>query len=158
MAQWVKTVTSMQGMQETWAWPLGQEDLLKEVMAIHSIILAWRIPWKEEPGGLQSIRLQRVRHSWSYWARTHAHSEYSQESGCIHLPYSLGKHQWCKVDGAWMEESWAKLGDTKAISFVKNWEYLFCLNFCACSFRGPISGRQKDFICWHNSLHFKKYF
>ena len=41
---------------------LGQEDALEEGMATHSSILAWRIPWTEEPGGLQSIGLQRVRH------------------------------------------------------------------------------------------------
>ena len=40
---------------------LGQEDPLKEGMATHSSILAWRIPWTEEPGGLQSILLERVR-------------------------------------------------------------------------------------------------
>ena len=41
---------------------LGQEDPLKEGKATHSSILAWKIPWIEEPGGLQSIGLQRVRH------------------------------------------------------------------------------------------------
>ena len=42
---------------------LGQEDPLEEEMATHSSILAWRIPWTEEPGKLQSLALQRVRHS-----------------------------------------------------------------------------------------------
>ena len=42
---------------------LGEEDPLEEGMATHSSILAWRIPWTEEPGGLQSIGLQRVRHN-----------------------------------------------------------------------------------------------
>ena len=41
-------------MQETWAQPLGGEDLLEEGMATHSSLLAWRIPWTEEPRGLQS--------------------------------------------------------------------------------------------------------
>ena len=41
---------------------LGQEDPMEEGMATHSSILAWRIPWTEEPGGLQSIGSQRVRH------------------------------------------------------------------------------------------------
>ena len=41
---------------------LGQEDPLEKEMATHSSILAWRIPWAEEPGGLQSMRSQRVRH------------------------------------------------------------------------------------------------
>jgi len=44
----------MQEMQETWVLSLGQEDPLEESMATHSSILAWRIPWTEEPGRLQS--------------------------------------------------------------------------------------------------------
>ena len=49
-------------MQETWVQSLGWEDPLEEDMATHSSILAWRIPWTEEPGGLQSMELQRVGH------------------------------------------------------------------------------------------------
>ena len=48
-------------MWETWVQSLGQEDPLEEEMATHSSILAWRVPWTEEPGGLQSTGLQRVR-------------------------------------------------------------------------------------------------
>ena len=44
---------------------MGGEDSLEEGMAAHSSIVAWRIPWTEEPGGLQSIGSQRVRHDWS---------------------------------------------------------------------------------------------
>ena len=47
---------------DTWVQSLGQEDPLEEAMATHSSILAWRIPWTEEPGGLQSIASQRVAH------------------------------------------------------------------------------------------------
>ena len=49
-------------MQETWVWSLGQEDPLEEEVANHSSILAWEIPWTEEPDGLQCIGLQRVWH------------------------------------------------------------------------------------------------
>ena len=49
-------------MQETWVQSLGQEDPLEEGMATHSSVLAWEIPWTEEPGRLQSMGLQRVRH------------------------------------------------------------------------------------------------
>ena len=52
-------------MRETWVWSLGREDLLEKQMATHSSILAWRIPWTEEPGGLQSMESQRVRHDWA---------------------------------------------------------------------------------------------
>ena len=51
-------IKNMHAMQET----LGQEDLLEKEIATHSSILAWRIPWTEEPGGLQSMGLQRVGH------------------------------------------------------------------------------------------------
>ena len=49
-------------MQETWVRSLGQEDSLEEGMAAHSSVLAWKIPWTEEPGGLQSMGSQRVGH------------------------------------------------------------------------------------------------
>ena len=48
-------------MQQTWLRTLDQEDLLEKGMATHSSILAWRIPWTEEPGGPQSMGSQRVR-------------------------------------------------------------------------------------------------
>ena len=49
-------------MQEMWVWCLGREDLLENEMATHSSILAWEVPWTEEPRGLQSIELQSIRH------------------------------------------------------------------------------------------------
>ena len=52
-------------MQEMQVQFLGQEDPLEKGMATHSSILAWRIPWTEEPGGLWPIGLQRVVHDWS---------------------------------------------------------------------------------------------
>ena len=55
-------IKNLPAVQETWVQSLGQEDTLEEGMATHSSILAWRIPWTEEPGGLHSMRLQRVRH------------------------------------------------------------------------------------------------
>ena len=54
-------VKNLPAMQER-IRSLGQEDPLEEEMSTHSSILAWRIPWTEEPGGLQSMRSQRVRH------------------------------------------------------------------------------------------------
>ena len=49
-------------MRETWVRSLGREDPLDKGMATHSSILAWRIPWTEEPGGLQSVGSKRVGH------------------------------------------------------------------------------------------------
>ena len=59
VAQMVKHLPTM---QETWVQSLGQEDPLEKGMATHSSILAWRIPWTEEPGGQQYMGLQRVGH------------------------------------------------------------------------------------------------
>ena len=60
---WASLVVQMvkNAMWETWVQPLGQEDLLEKGMATHSSILAWRLPWIEEPRGLQSMGSQRVR-------------------------------------------------------------------------------------------------
>ena len=60
MAQSIKKLPAM---QETQVRFLGQEDSLEKEMATHSSILALEIPWTEEPGGLQSMRLQRVKHN-----------------------------------------------------------------------------------------------
>ena len=59
----VQTVKNLPAIQETQVQSLGQKDPLEEVMATHSGTLAWRIPWIEGPGGLQSMGLQRVRHN-----------------------------------------------------------------------------------------------
>ena len=56
-------VKNLPAMWETWVQSLSWEDPLEKEMAIHSSILAWKIPWTEEPGGLQSTGSQRVRHS-----------------------------------------------------------------------------------------------
>ena len=60
MAQLVKHLSTM---QETWVQFLGWEDPLEKEMAVHSSTIAWKIPLTEEPGGLQSMWSQRVRHN-----------------------------------------------------------------------------------------------
>ena len=60
-----QTVKRLPTMQETRVWSLGQEDPLEKEMATHSNIHAWKIPWTEEPGGLQSMGSQRVGHDWA---------------------------------------------------------------------------------------------
>ena len=57
-----QTVKNLPAMQETWVQSLDWEDPLEKGMATYSGILAWRIPWTEEPGGLQSMASQRVGH------------------------------------------------------------------------------------------------
>ena len=62
VAQWLKRLPPM---RETWVRSLGQKDPLEKEMAIHSSILAWRIPWTEKPSRLQSTGSQRVGHDWA---------------------------------------------------------------------------------------------
>ena len=60
MAQIIKNLPAI---QETWVQPLGWEDPLEKGIVTYSSILAWKIPWTKEPGGLQSMGSQRVRHN-----------------------------------------------------------------------------------------------
>ena len=59
-ASWCHTVKSLSAMHETRVPSMGREDPLEKEMATHSSILAWKMPWTEEPGGLQSLGLQKV--------------------------------------------------------------------------------------------------
>ena len=77
-------VENLPAMQETWVPSLGWEDPLEKRTAIHSSILAWEIPWTEEPGGLQSIRSKRVGHDLTTKSQPHTY---------LHLqPHAVG-HQ-----------------------------------------------------------------
>ena len=60
-----QTIRNLPALWETQVWSLDREDSLEKGMATHSSILAWRIPQTEEPGGLQSMELQRVGHDWA---------------------------------------------------------------------------------------------
>ena len=65
-----QTLKNLPAMRETCVLSLDWEDPLEKKMAKHSSILAWRIPWKEEPDGLQSVGLHRVRHNWTTYTFT----------------------------------------------------------------------------------------
>ena len=67
MAQWSRIC---QPVQETWVQSLGREDPLEKEMATHSSILAWEIPWAEESGGLESMKLQRDKTQLSNYTAT----------------------------------------------------------------------------------------
>ena len=82
VAQMVKDLPAM---QETLVWSLGWEDPLEKKMATHSSILAWIIPWTEEPGGLQSMRSKRVKHDWATNSLTYPLEFFSKHSLSIVL-------------------------------------------------------------------------
>ena len=81
----VNNSPATQKLQEMWVQSLGQEDRLTKGMAIHYSILAWRIPWAEEPGGLQSKGLHRVRHDRIDLARMHANKLAETSYVCTRL-------------------------------------------------------------------------
>ena len=125
-------------MQETWVRSLGQEDPLEKEMAIHSSILTWRIPWTEEPGGLQSTGSQRVGHDW---VTNTAHLELS----LIYLGFrKLVKH--LSFSHPWWSElqpnsqkrkkkrgeggaQWAFLGPLPSFRPLAYWRATFCQGF-----------------------------
>ena len=86
----------MQEMQETQVGPLGREDALEEGMAPHSSILAWRIPWAEEPGGLQSMGSQRARQNQSYSTHTHTHT-YTVIDTYVNIVILLDIYHSCEI-------------------------------------------------------------
>ena len=129
MAQWVKNPPVMQEMLETWVWSLDWEDPLEEGMATHSSILAWRIPWTEEPGALWSTGSQRVGHDWSYLACTRACVEMVE----VVLTCDGG------IDGAMVvvmfsshmtrSDQWVVSGRMRVISHVYRVEFPFPIRF-----------------------------
>ena len=92
-------VKNLPAMQETWVRSLGLEDSLEKRMATHSSILAWKIPWTEEPGWLQPMGSQRVGHNWPthrLWA-------------LYRTKYSHTWAIWCKQPTHW-QRPWLRAG------------------------------------------------
>ena len=92
------------------AWSLGQKDPLEKRMSTHSSILAWRIPWTEELGGLQSMGLQRVIHNWA----THTHT----------LSKVCGVMFWLTCNMAWSPQSIISYRHTHTQKLFSWWELL----------------------------------
>ena len=89
----VKNLPAMQEMQETQIWSLNQEDPLEEGMATHSNVLAQRIPWTEEPGGLRSMGLQRVR--LRVWLKSLTEAQHSTAHGISIFRVLIYRMKWC---------------------------------------------------------------
>ena len=105
----VQSVKNLPAMQETQVQSLGWEDPLEKGMATHLSILAWRIPWTgewtEEPGGLQSMGSQGVRHDWVTDAHTDPPAPLGWLQPRIHpLLIRRKSHQTCMVFGHWGSE------------------------------------------------------
>ena len=129
---WVvaQMVRILPAMWETRVQSLGWEDTLEKRMANHSIILAWRIPWKEEPGGLQSIGSQRVRHDWVTNTFTFKRKRRDQSSLSPHI--HQGETTWMCIKKV-HKPRWEPLWETKhcqkllGLSSLQNCEEIhFC--------------------------------
>ena len=92
MAQAVKNTPEMQETQEAWIQSLSREDPLAEGMTTHSSILAWRIPWTEEPGELWFMESRRAGCDWSEWAQRKYFISPPQES-CAGVVPRMGAGQ-----------------------------------------------------------------
>ena len=86
-------VKNLPATQETWVQSLGWEDALEKGVATHACILAWRIPWTEEPGVWQFMGSQKVRHNWTTkYTHTHTHTHTGTKGSLsAHLHFSLDK-------------------------------------------------------------------
>ena len=120
LLQWASLVAErlkcLPGMRETQVRSLGQEDPLEKEMAAHSSTLAWRLPWREEPGRLQSMGLQRVGHDWAT-SLTHSLSS-ERESEKARLILNIKK---TNIRAARSITSWQIDGGEK----WKQWHILF---------------------------------
>ena len=101
--------------QEMQVWTLGHEDPLEEGRAIYSNILAWIIPWTEEPGGLQSVASQRVRHDWSYLASKHASEENLQIPHPSHYSW-FNTHGEFSLDLLWYQYYYSAFSSVQSTS------------------------------------------
>ena len=84
-----QTVKNPPTVQETWVRSLGQEDPLEKEMATHSSIFAWRIPWTEEPGGLQSMGSQELETTERLTHTAGGEMAFEQDSGLLSGSWSL---------------------------------------------------------------------
>ena len=129
-------------MRETWVQSLDPEDPLEKKMATHSSILAWRIPWTEEPGGLQSVGSQRVGHDWATSLSLSQSlalrpAAFSSPGSLLEMqiPPVLLLDQFCKVRNSGDEVKQAP-GDSdgrwrpaSALSCSSHWHCSFSVNF-----------------------------
>ena len=106
MAQTVKHLPAVRG---TWVRSLGWEDPLEKEMATHSSTLAWKIPWTEEPGGLQSMGSQRVGHNWVNTFILNTHKQMSA----------------CKTGETWIR--WADC--IMSVSLILYYKYVRCYHW-----------------------------
>ena len=118
-------IRNLPALHETRVWSQGWEEPLEKRMANHSSILAWRIPWTEEPGGLQSMGSQRVGHNWVTNTHTHTRTHITEE---LEMQYLAWESAW----GCWEYGLWTSLYSPCSISPVA---YPFCTTVFPCGWK-----------------------
>ena len=114
-----KNPPAMQKTQQVWVWSLSYIDPLEEEMATHSSILAWKISWTEEPGGLQSMGSQRVGHDW---ATSLTHSQINcYENVCTDFCMNIKLH-FCEIN---LRSKISGLPGHFMFSFIRNCQVVF---------------------------------
>ena len=133
MAQVVKNLPAI---QETQVQILGQEAPLEEEMATHCSMLAWKIPWTEEPGRLQSMRSQRIRHDWAHMHLcVHAHV-YTHVHAIIYTHTFVHKPRYKLVRGHSPQKQFPEIGKSQD---------LICFGICYSHVEISLSkGKHKD--------------
>ena len=135
---------------------LPMQDPLEKGTVTHSSILARRIPWTEEPGGLQSIASQTVRHDWSYLAQTHTNPGDEGDMGSIP---GLGRSpkegngnllQYSCLENPMDKEAWRATvqGITKSWTALTNWTYTTAENRLQTNFRATAVSQRHNLITW----------
>ena len=140
MAQRVKHLLAM---RETWIWSLGQEDPLEKEMATHSSILAWKIPWTEKAGTLQSMGSQRVGHDW-----VNSFTYLSPKVHSLHLGWVLVLHVFVHVQK--YNYMYPPCHYSVRYSIATGLETLWALPFHLILF--PSLGNCWSFYCVHSFL------
>ena len=163
VAQWERIHLQSRRCRQTWVRSVGWEDSLEEGLATHSSILAWRIPWREETGGLESIGSRRVRQDWSDWANAAAPGDRGVVLGSGRYPgggngnplqYSCQADSmsrgfwWATVHGVAKSQTWLNNWACKSIQTISSWSYWGLLvhqGFCGSEFL------RRDF--WKHDLN-----
>ena len=110
-------------MRETRVWFLGRDDPLEKEMGTHSSILAWRIPWMEEPGRLQSTGSQRVGHNWATSLSNHRTKIQPPASGKLQLLAWYGKTQPTPSRSTSFRTPWTSQPAVSGTSPIHQWFY-----------------------------------
>ena len=136
-------------MQEMQVWSLGQKDPLEKKMATYSSVLALKMPWTEQPGGLQSMGLQRVRYNWAYMHSRgiYMRSEKSEQklwNLFFKIIIVLSKLQSCHISQeGHSQKRW--LSFSPSIAFHSSCKYGL-YNLPGCSVHGLFQTRRLDWV------------